>query len=559
SGAVSEETAVEAMKAGADDYFSKGNYARLVPAVERELHQADARRKAGLIERQLLERQAHLAAALQLAQVGTWHLDIVANTAIWSDEVCRIVGLQPGLAAPAFEALLERLRPEDRAELAGLLRHPSTKAFARELQLVRSDGATQFVNICGDIIRDADGNSREAAGTIRDVSERKAVETEIERTRVQLTAQNRKLVALTEQAHGFVDDVSHEFRTPLAVIKEFGSIIADGLGGPVTPDQAQYLSIIDNATLDLNQMVEDFLDSSKLRAGLLRVDRRAQRIDDLFARIRPGLQKKAAGRSIVLEECIEPGLPLVFADEEKARRVIMNLATNAVKFSPGGSRISLWARHAPGGGVEVGVSDEGRGLAPHDLLRLFERFRQVPAFDAPSLKGFGLGLNIARQLVWLNLGTMSVTSEAGHGSTFSFTLPADDPRLILECFFAKLAERDDAPRTVAVLSVMAVDSGESAEALRLFLSATTRPTDLVLGQHRDAGNGMLILGPTDSAERWMSRLSRARARALADVDVGEAGPGPIRLRLLGSFLCPAAASEAAACVLDHLAPELVDA
>jgi PAS domain S-box-containing protein len=441
SGAVSEEAAVLAMKAGADDYISKGNLARLLPAVERELHKAVERRQATLVEQQLRKRETHLARALQLARIGTWHLDISANTAVLSDEACQIVGLQAPQGASGLGELLNRLYPEDVVALIDLLKSPATKHFAQDLQIIRADGVTQFVNMRGEILRDEDRMPLEAAGTIQDISERKAVEAEIERIHLQVAQQNQRLVALTEQAHGFVDDVSHEFRTPLTVIKEFCSIIADGLAGPTTPEQSQYLGIIDGAVLDLNHMVEDFLDSSKLRAGLLRVDRRRQTIESIFARIRPGLQKKAASRSITIEEHIAPNLPAVFADEEKVRRVIMNLATNAVKFSPEGSQVALWARHAPEGGVEIGITDRGRGLAPGDLKRLFERFRRVPGSDAQMVEGFGLGLNIARQLVWLNLGRMNVVSELEHGSTFSFTLPAHDPRMILERFFMRLAER----------------------------------------------------------------------------------------------------------------------
>ncbi len=541
------------MKAGADDYFSKGNSTRLVPAVEQELHTAEARREARRIEVQLRKREAHLADALQLAHVGTWHLDIGSNTTIWSDEAGRIVGFAPEQVSLAFGEFLERLSLKDRTVLVDLLSHPATKEFTQDLQLIRADGGAQFVNIRGDIIRDGAWMPLEAAGTIQDITERKLVEAEVERVNLQLTGQNQKLLALTEQAHRFVDDVSHEFRTPLAVIKEFGSIIADGLAGPVTQEQGQYLGILDNAVSDLNQLVEDFLDSSKLRGGRLRVERRPRTIDEIFARIRPGLLKKAASRSIAVVERIDANLPQVFADDEKVRRVIMNLATNAIKFSPEGSRIELWARQPLEGGVEVGVTDQEPGLAPGDLKQLFERFRQLPSAGAPSLKGFGLGLNIARQLVWLNLGWMRVVSELGRGSTFSFTLPADDPRMIVDRFFMQLAECEGAEPSVAAISVTTESPVESLDALRLFVAATTRPTDVVLDLPSPVGARLLVLGPTSSAEGWALRLTTASDRAIAEARVAELGP--IRIAILGTFAYPAGALAAEACALEHLAQE----
>jgi nitrogen-specific signal transduction histidine kinase len=388
-----------------------------------------------------------------------------------------------------------------------------------------------------------------------DITERKQVEKEIQRAHMQLTGQNQRLQALTEQAHRFVDDVSHEFRTPLAVIKEFAAIIGDGLAGPITPDQDRYLRIIDNAAVDLNQMVEDFLDSSKLRAGLLRVDRRLQSVESIFARIRPGLVKKAAGRNITIAERIDPELPMVFADEEKARRVVMNLATNAVKFSPEGSKIELWAVPSDDGGVEIGVTDTGRGMAPEDLKLLFERFRQLPNSNGPSVKGFGLGLNIARQLVWLNLGNIRVVSELNKGSTFSFTLPPGDNCVILDRFFARLAECVESAKSVAVISVTPENPEEPLDSLRQFLAATTRPTDVILTTICESSNSLLVLGPTESPQRWVSRLTQARCRAIADAGANAGNLRPLRITILGTFPYPEGADAAMHCAREHLLKE----
>jgi PAS domain S-box-containing protein len=184
SGAVGEETAVQSMKAGADDYISKGNLARLVHVVERELHKADGLRDARRIEEQLRRRETHLAYALKLAQVGTWHLDMRNSAAVWSDEACRIIGFKVEQSAPAFEDLLARLYPKDRTVLTDLLRHPDTKQFAQDLQMIRADGAAHFVHIRGDIIRDGNAVPLEAAGMIQDITDRRLAEQELELSEV---------------------------------------------------------------------------------------------------------------------------------------------------------------------------------------------------------------------------------------------------------------------------------------------------------------------------------------------------------------------------------------
>jgi anti-sigma regulatory factor (Ser/Thr protein kinase) len=260
--------------------------------------------------------------------------------------------------------------------------------------------------------------------------------------------------------------------------------------------------VIDVATVDLNQMVEDFLDSSKLRAGRLRVDRRSVSVASVFAAVQKMIARKAAARQINVIQHVEDGLPQIFADEEKVRRVVMNLLTNAIKFSPEGGTVLIGARSSALGDVEFSVVDHGPGLAPADLKLLFERFRQLPNALSPSVKGFGLGLNIARQLVWLNLGTISVESDVGKGTIFSFTVPAMRMDIVIERFFERLAEREEVPSMVGMLCVTSTSG--TVEELRGLIVATTRPSDIAVASAN--GRSVIVFGPTGSPETWRERL-----------------------------------------------------
>jgi PAS domain S-box-containing protein len=404
------------------------------------------------------------------------------------------------------------------------------------------DGTLYWVDTTIVPAKDKNGRITNYVAIRADITEKKGAQQTIVRAYEMLAQQNDKLKALSDRAHNFVDDVSHEFRTPLAVIKEFVSIIADGLAGPVSKEQAEYLTILNNAVLDLNHMVEDFLDSSKLRAGRLRVDRQGHEVERIFDGVRPMITGKAVQQRMVLREQIEPGLPRVFADEEKVRRVLMNLAVNAIKFSRGADGIELWARASGDGGVEIGVTDHGPGLAPQDLERLFERFRQFESVPAPGMKGFGLGLNIARQLVWLNLGEMRVQSEQGKGATFSFTLPPDDPAAVVAAYFGRMAECKEPVATMALLEVTPRDS-TLPEEVAAFLSATTRPSDLLM---RDVHSGAsLLLGPTSSAEGWADRIHKARAAATTNT-------GALQVGVVGSWDGPDRMDRARAATLERV-------
>ena len=179
SGVVNDETAVLSMKAGADDYLSKGNLSRLVPAVERELRRAAVRRETLRIEQQMRHRETLLTDALEHAGIGTWHLEISTNKAIWSDEARRIIGFKEEQPSRPFDELLARLCPSDRDLLTDLLRDSATKQFAKDFELIRADGEAQSVHIRGDIFRNDSVVQPEAAGIIQDITEQKRWEAEL--------------------------------------------------------------------------------------------------------------------------------------------------------------------------------------------------------------------------------------------------------------------------------------------------------------------------------------------------------------------------------------------
>lgn len=321
----------------------------------------------------------------------------------------------------------------------------------------------------------------------------------------ELEQKNEKLRELMDTAHRFVDDVAHEFRTPLTVIKEFASILDDGMAGEVNTKQHEYLGFIEHATRELAQLVDDFLDCSKLRAGKLRVDRRPFEVADLLASVRPMLQCRAASKNITITENIEPNLARVFADEHMASRVIVNLTVNAIKFSPPNSEIVVYARTGSVGDVEIGTTDAGPGLSTDEQKFLFERFNQVGRLRRTSEKGFGLGLTIAKELVWLNLGSMDIRSTPGEGSTFSFTLPPNDPEIVISRYLEHVGRLENAPSTPFSLLHAAPTNGcPTAEQIRHRLAGQCRSLDLVVPAVD--GRSVLLIGPSEQPDDWIARL-----------------------------------------------------
>ena len=321
----------------------------------------------------------------------------------------------------------------------------------------------------------------------------------------ELKAHNETLAQLTDTAHRFVEDVAHEFRTPLTVIKEFASILSDGIGGEVTEKQTEYLQFITDASRNLAHLIDDFLDSSKLRARTLRVDRREHSVADLIDSSWPMLESRASAKRVVLERQIENGLPTVFADADKVRRTLINLAVNAIKCSNPDGVVTVSACTGDLGGIVISVTDRGPGFPEDEAQRLFERFRQGGEANRISTKGFGLGLNIVKDLVAINLGAVSVSSTLGEGSTFSFTLPRCDVENIVDSFIQRTAER--APTAMlSVLCLRRTFPESSVGELQSFGASVCHATDIQLpGQD---GRSILIVGETIEPDRWKDRLIR---------------------------------------------------
>lgn len=324
----------------------------------------------------------------------------------------------------------------------------------------------------------------------------------------ELEAKNKHLRELTETAHQFVDDVAHDLRTPLTVIEQYASIIADGLSGSVTDSQRDQLAIISTASHDMADMVDDFLDSSKLKARSLSVDRDAHTVAELLESVAPMLEVRSQAKGIIIERTVEEESGTFFGDLSKAGRVLTNLAVNAIKVTPQGRPLKLWAGATETGDAQIGVTDEGPGMKPEDLKVIFERFRQLQEPVLSGTKGFGLGLSIVKQLTWLNLGAIEVQSEPGKGSTFSFTLPANNLPRILACYIESIQILE---KTNDLQMLHVCSSGDADPSmLRRLISSCCYPMDLVLLSPGESA--VNALGVCGDSEAWANRLREATAR-----------------------------------------------
>ena len=345
----------------------------------------------------------------------------------------------------------------------------------------------------------------------QNVSENERLVKDLEESRELLEKKNRRVSKLYRTAHRFVNNVSHEFRTPLTVVKEYVSLMRDGLLGPLNDEQRRFLDIVNDRADDLNHMVDDMLDVSKLEAGILTIYRVHARLSDIVKHVRIGLERRAALKDVHLDIAVDEELPAVFCDSEKVGRVIVNLVVNAIKFcgNPGHVRLEASLSECQQEMV-VKVSDNGQGISRKDLRVIFRRFKQLGPNPRGSTKGFGLGLSIAKELVLLNLGEMSVESKVGKGSIFSFTVPLDNPNEVLRRYLRRLkASRNDGKTvSLALVSADSTIDSDTTEDVTTFLSGSLRRNDLLF--YRGSARWLMVLSISASElDAFFGRLRQS--------------------------------------------------
>ena len=233
---------------------------------------------------------------------------------------------------------------------------------------------------------------------------------------------SRQLDAASQQKSAFLANMSHELRTPLNAIIGYSELLEEEAGDVDGGRLVADLQKIAAAAKHQLALINDVLDLSKIEAGRTELEPTDFELASVVESALTLIGERAARRGITLDRAIDDRVGIVRGDERKVKQVLLNLLSNALKFTPEGGRVAVRAARRDGG-VEVAVSDTGVGIAPEDQEAIFEEFRQVGAADRKA-EGTGLGLALARKLIELHGGRMWVTSRLGEGATFTFTLPA---------------------------------------------------------------------------------------------------------------------------------------
>jgi two-component system CheB/CheR fusion protein len=267
------------------------------------------------------------------------------------------------------------------------------------------------------------GKERIILLAIEDITERKEIEAGLEKTHKELEELAVELKRTTRAKSEFLANMSHELRTPLNSINGFSEILSDETFGPLNEKQKKYVNNILTSGKHLLLLINQILDMAKVEAGKMNLVLSNLPMKSLLNEVSLLVADMVSKKKLQILLEVPEDLPDIEADELKVREILYNLLSNAVKFTPEGGKIGMWAKRVDSE-IQIEVWDTGTGIAPENMIKIFEGFFRVDTPYSRVTEGTGLGLPLSKKLVELHGGSFVVKSEGlNKGTQVRFTLP----------------------------------------------------------------------------------------------------------------------------------------
>ncbi|WP_436642725.1 ATP-binding protein [Microbaculum sp. FT89] len=320
----------------------------------------------------------------------------------------------------ASKPFIDLVVADDRSAVADLLQGlleggvPSVLENGREIALLNGDEPVPVQFSPG---RVGTGEPARICVVLRDLTDWKAAEAD-------LVAARKRAEDASAQKSDFLAKMSHEIRTPLNGIIGFSEVILEERFGPLGNDRyREYMKDIRESGEHLMSLVNDLLDLSKVEAGKLQMSFTNLRLNDLVEQCVAVMQPQSNRARIIIRTSLPSGLPGVVADARSIRQVLLNILSNAIKFTPPGGQVIVSTALGETGEVHLRVRDTGVGMSESDVATAMEPFRQLATTPSTGERGTGLGLPLARALTEANRATFNLTSKAGEGTLVEITFP----------------------------------------------------------------------------------------------------------------------------------------
>lgn len=301
------------------------------------------------------------------------------------------------------------------AHFQRIVRERHAVARGRDIPMVKADGSIVYADVTGTLV--SIGERAVVQGIFHDATERRERETV-------LMHLNQKLAEATRQKDEFLANMSHELRTPLNAILGMSEALAIGVYGELTARQIESLKRIEFSGRHLLSLINDILDLAKIEAGRIVLEPESVNVRDLVTSMSRLLEENANAKAVRLSTEVDGAVTELTADPRRLRQILLNLLSNALKFTESGGSVCLRVKlEAENRRMVFEVSDTGEGIPAEKIDRLFKPFTQLESPLTKRHAGTGLGLSIVKRLVEMHGGNIYVLSEVGKGSTFEVSLP----------------------------------------------------------------------------------------------------------------------------------------
>jgi signal transduction histidine kinase/CheY-like chemotaxis protein len=362
--------------------------------------------------RVLRDASAFLGIQIELEAAGPWKIALGERRRV-------VIEIDPDHLPPNMAPHQAEHIKTWRMREAVMIPMIATDTVVGGLNLSRMEGSTPLDEAGIELLESLATRAARAIVNARLMQNQRLLASELES---KVEERTKELIAANHAKSQFLANMSHELRTPLNAILGFSELLSDDVTGRF--DEAtrrRYLEQIHSSGKHLLQLINDILDLSKVEAGQVTLHLQPVEITTVIDEIRATVEPLARTKSITLETSASGELRMV-ADSSKVTQMLLNLVSNAIKFTPSGGRIGIQARGA-GPWVEIAVSDSGIGIAEADLGRLFIEFQQLSAGPGRQQQGTGLGLALTKRFAEMHGGHVTVESKLGAGSTFTLRLP----------------------------------------------------------------------------------------------------------------------------------------
>lgn len=354
------------------------------------------------MENSLKESEERLRLALRAGEIGVWDWDIENNVLTWTENIYKIHDVDPKTFKVTMKNFQKLIHPDDRERIQSMLRDTIErgKIFAGEFRIVTAKGETRWVHTNAMFRKNEQNKVVRLLGATTDISLQKKIE---------------------QDKNDFLSMASHELKTPLTSMKIFIELLRSQLKDTVSEKPRYYLDRIQDQSARLTELTGDLLDVSRIETGKLRLKREKFIMDDLVIDTVESIQP-STNRHIL--EVVSSPKAQVYADRYRIYQVLVNLLTNAIKYSPKDTSIFINIKKEKKQ-VLVSVQDFGIGIKKSQLERVFDKLYQVSDPREKTYPGLGLGLYISKEIVERHNGKIWVASRPGKGSTFFFTIPVE--------------------------------------------------------------------------------------------------------------------------------------